>query len=153
MSRDGNFVCGLHLTVQSAIGKQQWVTGFHCMWSVVGSLIVHQFGILSLSCIQYSQTICLSGWDDNTCLGVRNTSSIGAWHNSFDWRPPWYCKVSPLLQNKHTDKDHLLYSLAHFSRSTCHIIKKKYGGSRCRGCRCRSRTPTQWVGIAAAQGQ
>ena len=40
------------------------------------------------------------GWDDNACLGVRNTSSIGAWHNSLDGRPPWYCIVSPLLQNK-----------------------------------------------------
>ena len=60
--------------------------------------IVYQFGILSLSCSQYSQTICLSRWDDNTCLGVRNTCSIGAWPNSLDWRPPWYCIVSPLLQ-------------------------------------------------------
>ena len=40
------------------------------------------------------------GWDDNACLGVRNTSSIGVWHNSLDRRPPWYCIVSPLLQNK-----------------------------------------------------
>ena len=40
------------------------------------------------------------GWDDNACLGVRNTSSIWAWHNSLDQRPPWYCIVSPLLQNK-----------------------------------------------------
>ena len=43
------------------IGEQQWVTGFHCVCSVVGWLIVYQFGILSLSCSQYSQTICLSG--------------------------------------------------------------------------------------------
>ena len=41
------------------------------------------------------------GWDDNTCLGVRNTSSIGAWPNSLDRRPPWYFIVSPLLQTKH----------------------------------------------------
>ena len=40
------------------------------------------------------------GWHDNACLGVRNTSSIGAWHNSLNWRPPWYCIVSPLLQNR-----------------------------------------------------
>ena len=59
--------------VQSAIGEQQWVTWFHCVWSVVGWLIVYQLSILSLSCSQYSQTICLSGWDDNACLGVRNT--------------------------------------------------------------------------------
>ena len=38
------------------------------------------------------------GWDDNACLGVRNTSSIGAWPNSLDRRPPWHCIVSPLLQ-------------------------------------------------------
>ena len=45
-----------------------------------------------------------SGWDDNDCLGDRNTSSIGAWTNSFDGRPPWYCIVSPLLQtNKQID--------------------------------------------------
>ena len=47
---------------------------FHCVCeSVVGWLIVYQFGILSLSCSQYSQTICLSWWDDNACLGVRTT--------------------------------------------------------------------------------
>ena len=49
-------------------------------------------------CIQYSQTICWRGWDDNACLGVRNTSSIRAWPNSLDRRPPWYCIISPLLQ-------------------------------------------------------
>ena len=27
---------------------------------------------------------CWCGWDDNACLGVRNTSSIGAWPNSLD---------------------------------------------------------------------
>ena len=51
---------------------------------------MYQFGILSLSCSQYSQTICLSGWDDNACLGVRNTCSIGAWPNTLDLRPPWW---------------------------------------------------------------
>ena len=40
------------------------------------------------------------GWDDNACLGVTNTSSIGAGHNSLDLRLPWYCIVSPQLQNK-----------------------------------------------------
>ena len=30
------------------------------------------------------------GWDDNACLGVRNTSSIGAWPNFLVWRPLWY---------------------------------------------------------------
>ena len=51
MSRDGRFACGIHPAVQSAIGEQQWVTGFHCVRSVVGWLIVCQLGILSLSCI------------------------------------------------------------------------------------------------------
>ena len=36
------------------------------------------------------------GWDNNACLGVRNTSSIGAWPNSLDRRPPKYCIVYPL---------------------------------------------------------
>ena len=71
-----------------------------CVCSVVGWLIVYQLGILSLSCSQYSHTICWSGWDDNTCLGVKNTSSIGAWPNSLDRRPPWYWIVSSLLQTK-----------------------------------------------------
>ena len=61
------------------------------MCSVVEWLIVYQLGILSLSCSQYSQTICWPRWDDNACLGVRNTSSIGAWPNSLDRRLPWYC--------------------------------------------------------------
>ena len=68
-----------------------------CVWSVVGWLIVYQLGILSLSCSQYSQTICWCGWDDNACVGVRN-NSIGAWPNFLVWSSPWYCRVSPLLQ-------------------------------------------------------
>ncbi len=79
---------------RAAVGH--WVS--LCVCSVVGWLIVYQLGILSLSCSQYSQTICWRGWDDNACLGVRNTSSIGAWPNSLDRRPLWYCIVSPLLQ-------------------------------------------------------
>ena len=51
-----------------------------------------------------SQTICWRGWDDNACLGVGNTSSIGAWPNSLDRRQQWYCIVSPPLQNtSHAD--------------------------------------------------
>ena len=50
-----------------------------------GWLIVYKLSILSLSCSQYSQTICWGGWDDNACL----EDSIGAWPN---------CAVSPLLQ-------------------------------------------------------
>ena len=65
---------------------------------------MYQLGILSLSCSQYSQTICWRGWDDNACLGVRNTSSIEAWPNSLDGRPPWYCIVSPLLQTNKRPK-------------------------------------------------
>jgi hypothetical protein len=79
---------------RAAVGH--WVS--LCVCSVVGWLIVYQLGILSLSCSQYIQTICWRRWDDNACLGVRNTSSIGAWPNSLDRRPPWYCIVSPLLQ-------------------------------------------------------
>ena len=78
---------------RAAVGH--WVS--LCVCSVVVWSIVYQLGILSLSCSQYSQTICWRGWDGNTCLGVRNTSSIGAWPNSLDWRPPLYCIVSPLL--------------------------------------------------------
>ena len=26
-----HFACGIHPAAQSAIGKQQWVTGFHCV--------------------------------------------------------------------------------------------------------------------------
>ena len=71
---------------------------------------MYQLGILSLSCSQYSQTICWLGWDDNACLGVRNTSSTGAWPNSLDRRLPWYCIVSPLLQtNKQTYLRHCLW--------------------------------------------
>ena len=55
------------------IGKQQWVWVSLCVFSAVGWLIVYQLGILSLSCSQYSQTICWHGWDDNACLGVRST--------------------------------------------------------------------------------
>ena len=53
---------------QAAMGH--WIS--LCMCSFVGWLIVYQLGILSLSCSQYSQTICWWGWDDNACLGVRN---------------------------------------------------------------------------------
>ena len=49
------------------------------------------------------------GWDDNACLGVRNTSSIGAWHNSLDRRPPWYHIVSPLLQKKKRSESWILF--------------------------------------------
>ena len=66
-----------------------------CVCIVVGWLIVYQLDILSLSFSQYIQTICWCGWDDNACLGVRNT---WAWPNSLDRRRPWYCIVSPLLQ-------------------------------------------------------
>ena len=79
----------------AAVGH--WVS--LCVRSDVGWLILYQLGILcsmyyyiSLSCSQYSQTICWRGWDDNACL-VRNTCSIRAWPNSLDWRPPWYCIV------------------------------------------------------------
>ena len=45
----------------------------------------------------YSQTICWCGWDDDACLGVRNTRIV-AWVNFLVWSPPWYFIVSPLLQ-------------------------------------------------------
>ena len=50
--------CRIHPAAQSAICKQQRVTVSLCACSVVGWLIKYQFGILSLSCSQYSQTIC-----------------------------------------------------------------------------------------------
>jgi hypothetical protein len=65
---------------QAAVGH--WVSFYVC--SVVGWLIVNQLGILYLSCSQYNQTICWHVWDDNACLWVRNTSSIGAWPNYLD---------------------------------------------------------------------
>ena len=67
------------LIVQSIIliGKQQWVWVSLCVVSVLGWLIVYQLGIQSLSCSQYSQTICWRRWDDNACLGARNTCSHG----------------------------------------------------------------------------
>ena len=119
--RDGNFACEIHPAAQSAIGEQQLVTGFHCVWSVAGWLIVYQLSILSLSCSQYShcQTICLRGWDDNACLGVRNTCSIGAWPNSLDRIPPWYCTVSPLLQTR-------IKFLLQFSNSNLHQERLRF---------------------------
>ena len=44
MSRYVNFASKIHSAGQSDIGEQQWVTGFHCVWSVVGWLIVYQDG-------------------------------------------------------------------------------------------------------------
>jgi hypothetical protein len=46
--RDGNFACRIHPAAPSAIDEQQWVTGFHCVCSVVGWLIVYQLGIYYL---------------------------------------------------------------------------------------------------------
>ena len=48
VSRDGNFACGIHPAAQIAIGEQQWVTGFHCLWSVVGWLIVPRWQSISI---------------------------------------------------------------------------------------------------------
>ena len=39
--RDVNFVCRTHPAAQSDIIIQQWVTGSHCVWSVVEWLIVY----------------------------------------------------------------------------------------------------------------
>ena len=33
-----NFACKIHPAVQSYISKQQWVTGFHCVWMVDSGL-------------------------------------------------------------------------------------------------------------------
>ena len=46
------------------------------------------------------QVLPVSRWDDNACLGVRNTSSIEAWPNSLDRRLLWYCISS--VTNKQT---------------------------------------------------
>ena len=48
MSRDGNFACGIHPAAQIAIGEQQWVTGFHCVWSVAGWLIAPRWQSISI---------------------------------------------------------------------------------------------------------
>ena len=81
VSRDCIFACRIHPAAQSAIGKQEWVTGFHCVCA-------YQLDILSLSCSQYSWR----GWDDNAGLG--NLKGIGckrptvhcAWvHSSTSW--------------------------------------------------------------------
>jgi hypothetical protein len=77
-----------------------WVEGEHwtCNPRVSGSIPIA--GNLKKLLIWMKIIIEMHGWDDNACLGVRNTSSIGAWHNSLDLRPPWYCILSPLLQRK-----------------------------------------------------
>ena len=66
------------------------------------------------------------GWDDNACLGVRNTSSIGAWHNSLDRRLPWYCIVYPLLQNKRRD-----LSTSHSGCHTAVVIQRLRNSRHC----------------------
>ena len=66
-------------TSRSANRHQPSAVGHWVSLCIVGCLIVYHLGILSLSCSQYSQTICWNGWDDNACLGARNTSSIWAW--------------------------------------------------------------------------
>ena len=41
MARDGNFDYGTHTEAQSTIGKQQWVTEFHCVFEVLlGEMIM-----------------------------------------------------------------------------------------------------------------
>ena len=66
------------------------VCSIHCrMFDSVP--IMHTISIL--------QSIC--GWDDNACLGVRYYSSIGAWPNSRERRPPWYCNSVFSVTNKH----------------------------------------------------
>ena len=42
MSRDGNFAFGIHHAAQSAISKQQWLTGFQILCKVLIVLIVYQ---------------------------------------------------------------------------------------------------------------
>ena len=56
LSTPSNFASRIHPTAQSDIGKQQCVTEFHCVWSVVWWLIVHQNGDY-LYPSQYSQTM------------------------------------------------------------------------------------------------
>ena len=48
--------------------------------------------------------IKMCGWDDIVCLGVRNTSSIGAWPNSLDQRQPWYYIVTPFTNKQNKQK-------------------------------------------------
>ena len=44
MLRDVNFAWRIHPKAQSDISEQQWVTGFQCVWGVVGWLILYQDG-------------------------------------------------------------------------------------------------------------
>ena len=78
MLRDVNFACRIHPAAQSDIGEQQWVTGLHCVWSVIGWLIVYEDGHY-LYPGQYSKTICQSQigwyrlWGRNILMARRST--------------------------------------------------------------------------------
>ncbi len=88
---------------RAAVGH--WVVSL-CVCSVVGWLIVYQLGILSLSCSQYSQTICWRGWDDNACLGVRNTSSsLQVWFKCHCL----YSDIYTIISRIHTWLYHIIY--------------------------------------------
>ena len=66
---DVNFACRIHPAAQSDIGKQQWVTGFHCVWSVVGWLIVPRWW-LSLSLLIHS---------DHQLIGLYRLLMVYSW--------------------------------------------------------------------------
>jgi hypothetical protein len=101
---------------------------------------VYQLGILSLSCSQYSQTICWRGWDDNACLGVRN-NSIEAWPNFLVWSSLWYCIVSPLLQTNTRQQTNQNLMLWFHRLKEVQKIKKNY------------RTVGEWQHCNPIQGQ
>ena len=48
MLRDINFASWIHPAAQSDIGKQQWVTGIHCVRSVAGLLIAPRWQSISI---------------------------------------------------------------------------------------------------------
>ena len=88
MSKDINFACRIHSTVQNDIGKQQWVTGFHCI--LRGWLIVYKDGDY-LYPGQYSQTR-----SDDTVFGA----------GAFSWQDPVHSWKAGPVENKQTKAKH-----------------------------------------------
>ena len=70
------------------VRSSRGVEGEHwtCNPRVSGSIPIA--GNLKKLLIWMKIIIEMRGRDDNACLGDRNTSSIGAWPNSLDRRPP-----------------------------------------------------------------
>ena len=73
VSRDVKFACRIHPAAQSDIGKQQWVTGFHCVCEV---LIVYQDGDYLYPCLYSHQSV--ERRLDDTVFGA----------GTFSWQDP-----------------------------------------------------------------